>query len=170
MSDPYKSQYYPDTQYFINNGWSQYEINVYFPILESLDNQELLDLHALCHAKMFKKGEAVDKEQAIHVVLNPNDTPKERLVSALFVKQCEKYIVQKEKGELSIEEIGGLIIWLETEGTFVDDPIFDLIFGDATDLEMPREMSIGAGINIGDKWTQEFVEHIREARDILLKK
>jgi hypothetical protein len=81
MTTLYTSKYYGDLTNFL--GWTEDEINMYFPILESLNEQELLQLHEACNIKMFSLEEAVDKEQAIHVLVNPNDTPKALLIKAI---------------------------------------------------------------------------------------
>lgn len=72
-----------DRQYLLENGWAEDEINTYLPILEGLNDQSLLELHSLCKIHMFEPGETVDREQAFYVLLNPHDTPKELLISAI---------------------------------------------------------------------------------------
>lgn len=83
MRESYNSKYYSDLQSFLEKGWTQEEINTYFPLLESLSEEDLFKLHQLCQIKMFSSGDPVDKEQAIHALVNPDDTPKEMLINAL---------------------------------------------------------------------------------------
>jgi len=83
MSELYKSKYYADLRQFMKDGWTEEEINTYFPLLESMEGEELLKLHKLCSITMYRTGENVNKEQAIHVLVNPKDTPKEMLINAI---------------------------------------------------------------------------------------
>ncbi len=162
MTERYKSQYYSDLNYFLKVGWTENEIDTYFPIMESLSDSELLELHELCHISMFKEGESVDKEQAIHALVNPHDTPKDLLLSAVFIQQCEKYIKEKEQGEIRGEEAAAKIVQLWSSAPFLRGSIFEEIDGFALEVEIPREMSVGAGIAIGDTWTQEIADEYKE--------
>jgi hypothetical protein len=83
MANLYRSKYYSDLSTFLKEGWTEEEINTYFPILESLNEQELLQLHNHCKIKMFSAEEGIDKEQAIHALVNPKDTPKYILIEAI---------------------------------------------------------------------------------------
>lgn len=83
MALTYRSKYYGDLTTFLGEGWTEEEINLYFPILESLSPEDLRRLHALCNIRMFASHEAVDEEQAIHVLVNAHDTPKELLLKSL---------------------------------------------------------------------------------------
>jgi hypothetical protein len=83
MPQLYKSKYYNDLSYFLDYGWSEREINIYFPLLESLNVQDLLQLHQLCQIIMFSTPDSFDKEQAIHVLVNHTDTPKDLLIKSL---------------------------------------------------------------------------------------
>ena len=83
MTNFYHSKYYGDTSGFLEDGWTAEEINTYFPILETMSDEDLLKLHTLCSVHMFDPGESVDQEQAIHVLVNPKDTPKALLIASI---------------------------------------------------------------------------------------
>lgn len=69
-----------------------------------------------------------------------------------FLQYCEKVILEKEKGDLRVEAAARKICALVTED-FPDSA--KEIISYACELEIPREMSVGAGINIGDKWDEQ---------------
>ncbi len=79
----YTSQYLFDTTFLLQHGWTEENINTIIPLLESLDDQSLRELHRLCNIAMFAPDESVDEEQAVWVLINPQDTPKDLLFSAL---------------------------------------------------------------------------------------
>ena len=87
MATLYTSKYYTDVSTFLKQGWTEEEINTYFPILESLNDRELLELHEACNIKMFSPGEIVDKEQAIHALVNSKDTPKSIFIEAIKINR-----------------------------------------------------------------------------------
>jgi hypothetical protein len=72
-----------DRTYLLDHGWTEQEIDRYVPFLAGLSNMQLRELHTLCNVRMFKLEEAVDREQAVYVLLNPHDTPKELLFTGL---------------------------------------------------------------------------------------
>lgn len=83
MSNLYVSKYYSDLSIFLKEGWTEEEINKYFPILELLSENQLLQLHEACNIEMFSPDEVVDKEQAIHALVNSKDTSKTTLIEAI---------------------------------------------------------------------------------------
>lgn len=83
MNNQFTSKYYSDFDFLLKKGWTESEISTYIPLLESLSDEELLSLHQLCHIQMFSSKDTVDKEQAIHVLINPDDTPKQLLIDSI---------------------------------------------------------------------------------------
>jgi hypothetical protein len=83
MNGLYKSKYYLDLQHFIKRGWTEAQINAYFPVLEAMSQRELFDLHAKCGVKMFSRPDDVDEESAIHVLVSGSDVSKPRLIEEL---------------------------------------------------------------------------------------
>lgn len=89
MENLYRSKYYSDLGTFLQTGWTIEEINTYFPYIESLKNTELIRLHQLSGIDMFTPNESLDKEQAIHALVNSKDTPKDRLIQSIQILKGE---------------------------------------------------------------------------------
>jgi len=83
MTSHFESPSQGNVEYLLNYGWTAEEIVRYIPQIEALDDAALLKLHALCHISMFTSNQAIDREQAIRVLINPEDTPKPLLISSL---------------------------------------------------------------------------------------
>ena len=90
MAIKYKSKYCGDLYWYVKEGWTEEEIDQHFPVLESMTNKELLRIHEMCEIKMYSDEERVDKEQAVIVLVNPMDTPKELLISSIKALQLDK--------------------------------------------------------------------------------
>lgn len=83
MAPHFESPSQGNIDYLLSAGWTPDEISIYIPQIEALSDRALLILHHLCHISMFSTYETIDREQAIRVLINPKDTPKELLLSSL---------------------------------------------------------------------------------------
>lgn len=78
-----------DVSFLLQLGWLPAEINTYIPYIDSLTDNQLLQLHNASGIKMFSSENEVNREQAILVLLNPDDISKENLI-ALIKKQVKE--------------------------------------------------------------------------------
>jgi len=81
---------------------------------------------------------------------------------SVFLEYCDECIALKDKGVLREEEVAykitGCIFMRELD----QFPEIEKVIEHASIMETPREMSAGAGINIGDKWTQEIADEYKQ--------
>ncbi len=94
----------------------------------------------------------------------------------LFLEYCSSVIDDKNQSDLSVEQSAYKICGIVVHD-FIKDKQLLLIKDRACELEIPREMSVGAGIKIGEKWDtdkanvykeegwQELVKLINDAKN-----
>ena len=98
------------------------------------------------------------KIEYLNKIKESNDLDKVKY----FLEFCDSLITEKESGVLREEQVGyevcdaGL-----TLQTTLHSPLERLI-SHACQMEIPRETSIGCGIELSDTWTQEKADRYKE--------